>query len=213
MNKKIILFDLDGTLIDSTEAILESFLKTLMHYNIDLKGREEEIESLIGMTLSDMFLHFGIQNHQIQECIKIYREYYREVFLEKTHLLPKVKETIENIPNSYKMAVVTSKSRLFSEQILEKLGLLQYFFTIIGIEDVKEPKPSAEPIFKALEKIDHDLSKVYMVGDTSFDMQAAKNAGIKGIGVSGRYQKNLSLHTQFVFENIEDALKHIKTEE
>ncbi|MCE3047374.1 HAD family hydrolase [Helicobacter kayseriensis] len=213
MKEKILLFDLDGTLIDSTDAILESFLKTTKFYGIDLDERRDEVCALIGMTLSDMFLKMGVINEKIDECIKIYRGYYREVFLEKTHLLPKVKEALEALPNTYKMAVVTSKSHFFSEKILENLKILKYFFTIVGIEDTEEPKPSAQPILKALEGIDYGQSKVFMIGDTLFDMQAAQNAGVIGIGVRGKYQKDLEKYTPFVFEDIAAALDYIKEQE
>lgn len=213
MKEKILLFDLDGTLIDSTDAILESFLKTTRFYGINLDEKRDEVCALIGMTLPDMFLKMGVMSEKIDECIGIYRGYYREVFLEKTYLLPKVKESLETLPDAYKMAVVTSKSHFFSEKILENLKILKYFFTIVGIEDVKEPKPSAQPILKALEGIDYDRSRVFMIGDTSFDMQAAQNAGVIGIGVRGKYQKDLEKYTPFVFANVAEALDYIKEQE
>lgn len=213
MSGKILLFDLDGTLVDSTEAILESFIKTTDYYDLNLNNKRGEVESLIGMTLADMFIHMGIQGEKIEECIKIYRKYYREVFLEKTFLLPKVKEAIETLPSPYKMAVVTSKSHFFAEKILDHLGILKYFFTIVGIEDVKNPKPSAEPILKALEGLEYKKEHVFMIGDTSYDMQAAKNAGVIGIGVRGRYQKSLQDFTPFVFDNMGDALYYIQNKE
>ena len=213
IKQKILLFDLDGTLIDSTEAIVESFLKATQRYGINLDGQENKIQKMIGMTLSDMFATVGIPREKLQECISVYRELYREIFLKKTFLLPKVKESFETLPSTYKMGVVTSKSHFFSEKILENLGMLKYFFTLVGIDDVKEPKPSAEPIFKALEGMSYQKKQVYMIGDTIFDMQAAQNAGVIGIGVQGKYEENLSNFTHLVFEDIAKALDYIKSQD
>lgn len=210
MKEKILLFDLDGTLIDSTQAIWESFVLAARDYGLELEDRYDEVEKKIGMTLAEMFLQVGIPNEKIGDCVRTYRRYYEEKFLEKTFLLPKVKETIERAWNTHKMGVVTSKSHYFSEKILEHFGLLKYFFTLVGIEDVSKPKPDAEPILKALEGIAYQRDQVFMIGDTLFDMQSAKNAGVRGIGVSGRYQKDLYKHTDLVFENIEDVLHYIE---
>lgn len=210
MREKILLFDLDGTLIDSTQAIWESFILAARDYGLFLEDRYDEVEQKIGMTLAEMFLQVGIPSKKVEECVQTYRGYYQQKFLEKTFLLPKVKETIQRVQNSYRMGIVTSKSHYFSEKILEHFGLLKYFFTLVGIEDVKKAKPDAEPILKALEGISYQKDRVFMIGDTSFDMQAAKNAGVMGIGVNGRYQKDLYKHTNLVFENIEDAVDYIE---
>lgn len=210
MREKILLFDLDGTLIDSTQAIWESFVLAAKEYDLCLENRYEEVERKIGMTLADMFLQVGIPKEKIGECIGIYRKHYEEKFLEKTSLLPKVKDSIERLQDSYKMGIVTSKSHYFSEKILEHFGLLKYFFTLVGIDDVKKPKPDAEPILKALEGITYQKDQVFMIGDTMFDMQSARNAGVQGIGVTGRYQKDLYKYTNLVFGNIEDALHYIE---
>lgn len=211
MKEKILLFDLDGTLIDSTQAIWESFVLASKDYGLSVEERYQEIERSIGMTLSDMFLKVGIPQEKIEECIKTYRIYYQQKFLEKTFLLPKVKETIQKSSNQYKLGIVTSKSHYFSEKILEHFGLLKYFFVLVGIEDVKKPKPDAEPILKALEGMRYEQNKVFMIGDTKFDMQSAKNAGVTGIGVNGRYQKDLNQYTDFVFDNILDAFHYIES--
>lgn len=209
MREKVLLFDLDGTLIDSTGAICESFFLATRDHGYLLEDKRDEIERKIGMTLSDLFLQAGIPQEKVAECIKTYREYYREKFLDKTFLLPKVEVSLQRIQHSCRMAIVTSKSRDFAEKILKHFGLLDCFFKIVGIEDVQNPKPDAEPILKALAGIQYQKDQVFMIGDTMFDMQSARNAGIKGIGIKGRYQKDLHRYADVAFENIEDALNYI----
>ena len=210
MREKILLFDLDGTLIDSTQAILESFINASLLFGFNFKGRENEIQALIGHPLREMFVKMGLPQGEIEECVKLYRSNYERIYLEKTILLPKVKDSFKNLPSSYLLGVVTSKSSYFSKKILENLGMLDYFFRVVGIDDVSEPKPSAEPIYTALEGLEYDKSRVYMIGDTFFDMQSAKNAGVVGIGVQGKYDKNLAEYTDFVFSDMQEALEHIK---
>lgn len=210
MKEKILLFDLDGTLIDSTQAIVESFVNTSLFFGFNFNGREEEIQRLIGYPLREMFVQMGLPQEKIEECVKLYRSNYERIYLEKTVLLPKVKDSFKNLPSSYLMGVVTSKSSFFSKKILENLEMLKYFFRIVGIDDVKEPKPSKEPILKALEGIEYDKSRVYMIGDTFFDMQSARNAGVIGIGVQGKYDQNLREYTDFVFEDMQQAMDYIK---
>lgn len=210
MREKILLFDLDGTLIDSTQAILESFINASLFFGYNFKGREQEIQALIGHPLREMFIKMGLPQGEIEECVKLYRSNYERIYLEKTILLPKVKDSFKTLPSSYLLGVVTSKSSFFSKKILENLEMLHYFFRVVGIDDVSEPKPSAEPIFKALEGLEYDKSQVYMIGDTFFDMQSAKNADVVGIGVQGKYDKNLREYTDFVFEDMQQALEYIK---
>lgn len=210
MREKILLFDLDGTLIDSTQAILESFINASLFFGYNFKGREQEIQALIGHPLREMFIKMGLPQGEIEECVKLYRSNYERIYLEKTILLPKVKDSFQTLPSSYLLGVVTSKSSFFSKKILENLEMLHYFFRVVGIDDVSEPKPSAEPIFKALEGLEYDKSQVYMIGDTFFDMQSAKNADVVGIGVQGKYDKNLREYTDFVFEDMQQALEYIK---
>ena len=210
---KILLFDLDGTLIDSTQAILESFINASLFFGFNFKDKEQEIQALIGSPLREMFVKMGLPQEEIEECVKLYRSNYERIYLQKTILLPKVMDSFKTLPSSYLLGVVTSKSSFFSKKILENLGMIDYFFRIVGIDDVNEPKPSAEPILRALEGLEYDRSKVYMIGDTFFDMQSAKNADVVGIGVQGKYDKNLREYTDFVFEDIQQALDYIKCQD
>ena len=186
--KKVILFDLDGTLIDSTEAILESFKRSFEYF--DKKApKEEDILPQIGHPLFDMFVNLGVDKNEANDYVHIYKENYRKIHTLKTKLLPRAKEAVELASQSgAKLGVVTTKTGKYSIELLEYFEMMDYFSVLIGSEDVKNHKPHPEPILKALNILKVTNSyKAYMIGDTCMDMLAAKNAGINGVGVEFKY--------------------------
>lgn len=211
MLEKTILFDLDGTLIDSTEAILQSF-----SYAFQTQGmktmKEEDIKVLIGYPLEEMFEKLGVKSDKIDLCVQSYKQHYKQIYLEKTKLLPQVKEALKEAFSFAVLGVVTTKTSHFSQILLENLGVLKYFQVVIGREDVKMPKPNAEPINKALSLLEKSKKNAFMIGDTSLDIQAALNAGITPVAVSCGYESKESLEEKSikVLLNVYEAIKFIK---
>ncbi len=207
---KTILFDLDGTLIDSTEAILESF-----GVAYDTFGRampeEDEIKKLIGHPLDMMFRMLGVPNSQADAYVDAYKEYYRLISRKKTTLLPLAKEAVKLAATIGTLGVVTTKTARYSEELLEHLGVMHYFEVLIGRESVTHPKPHPEPILKALSHLKADASRTWMIGDTPMDLIAANEAGVQGIGVLCGYgtKYDLQKHTDCVLKDALDAVKHI----
>jgi len=207
---KTILFDLDGTLIDSTEAILESFSVTY-----DTFGRampeEDEIKKLIGYPLDIMFRMLGVPHSDANAYVDAYKEYYRLISRKKTTLLPLAKEAVKLASTIATLGVVTTKTARYSEELLEHLGVMHYFEVLIGRESVTHPKPHPEPILKALSHLKADASRTWMIGDTPMDLIAANEAGVQGIGVLCGYgtKYDLQKHTDSVFNDALDAVKHI----
>jgi phosphoglycolate phosphatase len=206
-----ILFDLDGTLIDSTDAIVESFGVSFAHFGQDAPKREE-ITQHIGHPLDDMFRSLGVEEASVDAHVARYREHYQKVSKAKTTLLPNAKESILVASRYAKLGVVTTKTASFSKVLLEHLGLMEYFDVLIGREDVQNPKPHPEPVIKALIKLKADKNCCYLIGDTCMDILAAKAAGIKAIAVSSGYAsiKTLSgCSDEKIFCDTLDAVEYI----
>ncbi|WP_298703464.1 HAD hydrolase-like protein [uncultured Campylobacter sp.] len=146
-----LLFDLDGTLIDSTPAILDGFHYAFAHLGA-AEPSDEAIKRLIGHPLEVMFERLGAAR-DVQDFVLAYKQRYAQIFLDQTILLSGAFEAVRAASEFANLGVVTTKTSKFSKILLQHLGIAEFFGTIVGREDVRDPKPSAEPILKALENL------------------------------------------------------------
>ena len=206
----VILFDLDGTLIDSTEAILESFNVAFETFDTPVP-HEDLIKAEIGHPLDDMFETLGVEASYVDAHVKAYKMHYREISCAKTVLLPEAREAVELASQHAVLGVVTTKTAKYSIELLEHMGLMTYFDVLIGREDVVNPKPHPEPIFKALSQLPSDKKKYWMIGDTPMDILAAKAANIESVAVTCGYADETDLleHTENLSETALEAVKFI----
>ncbi|HZF70978.1 HAD family hydrolase [Sulfuricurvum sp.] len=209
--KKIILFDLDGTLIDSTEAILESFHHTLKAHGMAKTVSDEMITSQIGHTLETMFAAVGIDAERIEMHVTTYKLYYRKISRQKTVLLPGAAEAIREASSFARLGIVTTKTGLYSRELMEHFELMHYFETLVGREHVEYAKPHPEPIFKALEQMGNPSSHVWMIGDTLLDIEASNRAGINCVAVTSGYDnaEQLLTLTDIIKSDALEAVRYI----
>ncbi|WP_457608665.1 HAD family hydrolase [Nitratifractor sp.] len=182
----VVLFDLDGTLIDSTEAILESFASTFERLGGGMPD-EGAIRRQIGHPLSEMYRNLGIAEERIDAYVRAYKEHYRQVHTQKTVLLPGSAEAVEQAAAFARLGVVTTKTGRYSRELLEHFGLMEHFDVLIGSEDVQRHKPDPEPVLAALERMGASVDRAWMVGDTCMDVEAALAAGVTPMGLSCGY--------------------------
>lgn len=190
MQKKYscVLFDLDGTLLNTNKLIIESFKFTLkQHLNISIE--EEELYQFFGEPLRITLARFDSDN--VEEMLSTYRKFNIENHDSLTTVFPNAIEVVEQLSKEgFKIGIVTSKLKKTALKGLAFSGLNRFVETLVAYEDTQHHKPEAAPIIKALSKLKHPTEGTIMVGDSPFDLRSAKNAGVHGAGVSW------SVHTE-----------------
>lgn len=180
---RTLLFDLDGTIIDTNELIIQSFLHTFEGLGPEPLTREHIVPNM-GRPLIEQMVHFS-GREQVEDLMVKYREFNIGRHDELVTEFPYVRETLAQLHAAgVKLGVVTSKIRRTTEMGLRLTGMYDFFGTIVTVDDVKKPKPDPEGICKALLDLGADASTAMMVGDSHYDIEAAHNAGIRSVGVS-----------------------------
>jgi len=179
-----ILYDLDGTLIDTNKVIIESFKATFAKHFPNLPLSEEKILTFIGPTLQDTFQSYTDDPFLIQDMIETYRTFYVDYEMGNFDIYPGVLDTIKTLKEKgYQLGIVTSKFKEAAWPSFTYYGLENYFDVFVALDDVDLPKPSRNPIDVALSKFpSNDLA--IMIGDNQGDILAGKNAGIYSAGVA-----------------------------
>lgn len=184
--QKAILFDLDGTLTDSGEGIINSVIPALEHYGIAIPPREE-LRVFVGPPLHDTFLRFGVPADQLENATKIYRSRYIPIGKFENAPYPGIPELLEMLKSQgHKLFVATSKPEPMAVEILEHFDLAQYFDRICGAS-MDTSRSSKEAVIAYLLEQNGSAENMVMVGDTKYDVIGAKAHGIPTIGVSWGY--------------------------
>jgi pyrophosphatase PpaX len=206
-NLTTILFDLDGTLIDTNELIISTYLHTLEKYYPGKYGREDVLPFL-GPTLHEVF--GAMDPERVEEMVLEYRTYNLANHDALVKEFVGVMETIETLKKKgYKLAIVTTKREDVAFKGLRLMKLDSFFDVMIAYDHVKKVKPDPEPIFLALEKLGSKPEETLMVGDNFHDVLAGKNAGTKTAGVAWTIKGRDYLakyEPDYMLENMTDLL-------
>jgi HAD superfamily hydrolase (TIGR01549 family) len=180
MKYLLCLFDLDGTLIDSHEAICKAVNDTLAEYGVEKKS-VEELRKQIGYPLSEMLSSAGLKLDS--GVMDVYRHYYFQYIELHQKIYAGIQETMKELCGKVSMSIVTNKGKQGSELSLKPFGLGKYFDFIVTERDVTNLKPHKEPFQKILElyRLENKIFKkpeILMIGDSPVDIDFAKNCGI-----------------------------------
>ena len=201
-DKELIIFDLDGTLINSIPDLTLAINKTLSHYEL-LPLTIAQVTPFIGngaKTLVERALEKAtnkkVSPKVLSEALAYFIPTYQSNVCEETYLYRGVFETLKYLDEKgYQMVICTNKPFPFIEPILDRLEIKLFFKTWIGEESLAEKKPQGAPLLYLVDEMKTSAEKCVMVGDSKNDILAAKNAGIESIGLTYGYNYN---------ENIED---------
>ncbi|KQO18935.1 pyrophosphatase [Paenibacillus sp. Leaf72] len=177
------LFDLDGTIIDTNELIIRSFLDALQGVVPADFSREHIIPSM-GQPLTMQMQQFsGLED--VTHLVAAYREVNLRLHDEYVKPFDYVVEVIRNLhEQGIQIGIVTTKMRLTTERGLKYVGLSDYIDTIVTIDDVTNPKPHPEPVSMAIAALGADPATTLMLGDSSVDILSAEAAGALPVGVA-----------------------------
>ena len=185
---KAIFFDLDGTLTDSGEGIMNCAKLALEHYGIHVED-EQSLRVFVGPPLQKTFVEFGVPQEEVDNAIRIYRERYIPIGKFENTPYPGICELLQKLRDAgYKLYVATSKPEETSLEILDHFDMTKYFDIVCGASFDVSRHAKDKVIEYLLERIGKNVDAV-MVGDTAFDVLGAKVHGIPTIGVSWGYGK------------------------
>ena len=183
---RTILFDLDGTLTDSGEGIINCAALALNHFGLPVPDRET-MRVFVGPPLDETFIKFGVPADKTDEAIAVYRSRYTTVGKFENKPYPGVELLLQNLKRQgHRLFVATSKPEGMSVEILEKFGLAKYFEKICGATLDGSRSKKADIITYLLER-SGGTENAIMVGDTAYDVIGAKAHGMPAIGVSWGY--------------------------
>lgn len=206
-----LIFDLDGTLVDSCADIAASLNYTLeqVHYPPLSK---ETVQKIVGDGVRTLLTRATgcSEDSFLNSAIDIFKSHYRQHYVDQTTLYPHVRETLDYFRDK-KMAVVSNKPYEMVEKTLVHFGIRGRFEVVLGPESTQERKPHPEPILKSLEALQTPPNQSLLVGDSTTDIQAGKSAGIWTCAATYGYRPKEELETlkpDFFIHGIEE-LKNI----
>ncbi len=182
MTLKAILFDWDGTLVDSWGVIVESFQKAQEEMGQEVWSYEKS-RRILGKSLRDQFpIIFGDDWEKARD---VYYRHFNEIHLEKTTLIDGAQELVDYLYNKdVFVALVSNKTGKYLRQEVEKMGWEKYFSAVVGATDAPYDKPKPDPMYLALKDTDFIVDdSVWYVGDSVIDMETAHNIGCEAVRV------------------------------
>ncbi|MFS0724715.1 pyrophosphatase PpaX [Paenibacillus sp. 1P07SE] len=182
-NFQTVLFDLDGTILDTNELIIQSFLHALKDVVPEGFAREHIIPSM-GLPLAVQLQQFS-GAEDVAELIGAYRAINLQLHDDLVKPFPYVPEVLDQLHKAgLALGVVTTKMQLTTERGLKHVGIRDYMQAIVTLDDVERPKPDAQPVELALSKLGAAADTALMVGDSVVDIQSAAAAGVRSVGVA-----------------------------
>ncbi|WIV19362.1 pyrophosphatase PpaX [Paenibacillus polygoni] len=211
---KTVLFDLDGTIIDTNELIISSFIHVLNELGPGALSREEIIPHMGGTLEQQMQAFTG--KPDVAEYVTGYRAYNSVHHDDMVKPFPGVMDVVKKLhEQGIRMGVVTTKIRPSTLRVLEQFDLLKYMESIVTVSDVTHPKPHPEPVLTAVKQLQVDPSETLMVGDSPVDIQSAKAAGVKAAGVAWSLKGEAKLREydpDYILHDMHDILTLTKKE-
>jgi len=217
---KLIVFDLDGTLADTGQDITNALNYALEPFGVR-KYSLEETKAMVGSGISTLLESLlptappipplvrggkeGVANAK-EAAISRFLDYYDNHLIDNTYTYVHVPETLAKL-TGYKKSVISNKREIYSKRVLEGLNIMQYFDLVWGSDSVREKKPSPVPVLDMLKHFNVSDREAVLVGDSNYDVEAGKAAGIKVIGVTyGFRSREFLKDADYIIDSFDEVL-------
>ena len=171
---KHIVFDVDGTLVNTEYAVLHSLQDTLKEVQ-NKNYKIEELEFVLGITGEAAIKQMGIAN--ITETVDLWNNHLNS-YKDSVMIFDGIKDLLQKLSHDYKLGIVTSKTKAEFEEEVTHFGLNKYFGIIVCANDTKKHKPNPEPLLQYMELSNAKPEETLYIGDSIYDMQCAKSSGV-----------------------------------
>jgi len=180
---KLVIFDLDGTLIDAYDAIVESFNYTMRKIGIRQRSYQT-IKRAVGWGDRGLLCPF-VPEDKLGMALKIYQTHHKNSLSKYTRFLPGAKEVLRYLKNrGYQLAVASNRPKDFTQIVIRKLKLKHFFDYVLCGNELKRAKPHPDILLKIIRKLAIKKKEALYVGDMTIDVNTGKNAGIRTIAVT-----------------------------
>ena len=212
MNKiTTLLFDFDGTLLDTDMLVIRSYLHVFDKYRPDYKLTLKELSSFLGPKLKDIFPKYFKED--FDELLSEFHKYSYCNITRFAYVFEGVYSTLELLKNKgYKLGIVTNRFKDSLFEVIKPFDLKKYFDCFIALDDVKYSKPSKEAIDKALKLLNSKKEETIFIGDTETDIMAGKNAEVKTALVGWSHFNDKKIKADFILNSFDSLFKDLKLE-
>lgn len=202
-----VLFDLDGTLIDSLDAIAKSFVRTgnRLGLNVD----PGSVREIIGASGEMVVLRLFNRRSIIKKSLEIFQDEYNKIWRGEIKLYPEVYATLKSLKElKIKMAVVSSTFKNLLKPILEHFNFMPFLDTFIGGDEIKRGKPEPDMALEVMKRLDARADECIVIGDTLFDIEMGKRAGMHTVLVVRRpiFLARSRYLPEYVISNLLDVI-------
>jgi len=200
------IFDMDGTLINSSKPIVETINYVRDNLNLEPLEFSKALSLLNRVDINPALEFYGSEKFTEQQRV-LFEDYYIKICREDIYLYDGVDRLLKDLKsNSYKLAVATNASSLFAKEMLDSLNILDSFDFIVGAEKIK-PKPEPDMLFEIIKNLDSNIEKTHLVGDSPKDLLSAKSAKINPILVSWGFTEHEK--SEHLVDSTDEVFKRI----
>ncbi|WP_096085038.1 phosphoglycolate phosphatase [Agaribacterium haliotis] len=220
-NIDALFFDLDGTLVDSVPDLaiaVNNMLSSLDRppYSVDeiRKWVGNGAEQLVKRALSGASdVQTGLSPQLVKQALASFFSFYEQNYCAETIAYDGVVQTLRNLAGDYKLAIITNKPDRFIAPIIDALDMSGLFDVLVGFDSLPQAKPAPEPLLYAAEKLNVDIERCVMIGDSKNDILAAKAANVTSIGVSYGYNYGVPITAfdpDFVIDQFSELTNYLR---